>query len=59
MKYSKKIEELNKLKMEIENSDDLDETIELYSKSLKVYGDLKKKLDEIETKFEKMKGEDE
>ncbi len=59
MKYSNKIEELNKLKSEIENSDDLDKTIELYSKSLKVYGDLKKKLDEIETKFEKMKGENE
>ncbi len=55
MKYSKKIEQLNNLKNEIENSDDIDKTIELYSEALKVYSELKKSLEQIESKFEELR----
>ncbi len=54
MNYSEKIEELNKLKMQIEASKDLDKTIELYSESIKIYKELKDQLDEIESKFEEL-----
>ncbi len=55
MNYSKKIEELNKLKNKIENSDDLDKTIDLYSEALKVYGELKNSLEKIETKLQELR----
>ncbi len=59
MSYSKKILELEKIKKEIENNDDLDKTIELYSDALKVYNELKNKLDEIENKFIDLSSSDE